>query len=69
MSVIEDVNVETYDDYYVFLPEEINAGFIFYPGGFVETQSYAPLMQECAKQGILCVLVKMPFHLAVFNKH
>lgn len=67
MSIVEDVSVEKYDDYYVFVPETVKAGLIFYPGGLVETQSYAPLMKECAKQGILCVLVKMPFHLAVFN--
>ena len=67
MNVIEDVSVEAHEDYYVFVPEDIKAGLIFYPGGLVETQSYAPLMKECAKQGILCVLVKMPFHLAVFN--
>ena len=67
MQIMEDECVETYDDYYVFMPEEVKAGFIFYPGGLVETQSYAPFMKECAKQGILCVLVKMPFHLAVLN--
>ena len=43
------------------------AGFIFYPGGKVETQAYAPLMKELAKQGVLCVLVHMPFHLAVLD--
>ena len=40
----------------------------FYPGGKVETSAYEPLMQACAAQDILCVLVSMPFHLAVFDK-
>lgn len=55
------------DDYMAFVPEDAVAGFIFYPGGKVESSSYVPLMQECAKQGILCVLVEMPFHLAVLD--
>lgn len=42
-------------------------GFIFYPGGKVEYTAYIPLMQTCAEQGILCVLVEMPFNLAVFD--
>lgn len=52
---------------FVFEPESAKAGFIFYPGGKVEHTAYLPLMSECAKQGMLCVLVKMPFNLAVFD--
>ena len=51
----------------VFEPESAKAGFIFYPGGKVEYTAYIPLMKECADQGILCVLVEMPFNLAVFD--
>lgn len=43
-------------------------GFIFYPGGKVEAESYLPLLDQLRAQGITCVLVKMPFNLAVFNK-
>jgi hypothetical protein len=50
-----------------YIPEEPVAGFIFYPGGKVEYTAYAPLMEACAQRGILCVLVEMPFNLAVFN--
>ena len=50
-------------------PENPAAGFIFYPGGKVEISAYEPLMQACAAQDILCVLVSMPFHLAVFDKN
>lgn len=42
-------------------------GFIFYPGGKVEDKAYAPLMQELAKNGYVCILVHMPFNLAVFD--
>ncbi len=51
----------------VFEPEGATKGFIFYPGGKVEHTAYIPLMQACAEQGILCVLVEMPFNLAVFD--
>ena len=51
----------------VFEPEGATKGFIFYPGGKVEYTAYVPLMQACAEQGILCVLVEMPFNLAVLN--
>lgn len=51
----------------VFKPEGAAKGLIFYPGGKVEHTAYIPLMQACAENGILCVLVEMPFHLAVFD--
>jgi len=52
----------------VFRPEnDIECGLIFYPGGKVEYTAYAPLMEKCAEEGILCVLMKMPCNLAVFD--
>lgn len=51
----------------VFAPEGATKGLIFYPGGKVEHTAYVPLMQACAENGILCVLVEMPFHLAVLD--
>ena len=47
--------------------EEATKGFIFYPGGKVEYTSYIPLMHSLSEQGILCVLIEMPFNLAVFD--
>lgn len=47
--------------------ENAECGFIFYPGGKVEYTAYAPLMRELASKGVLCVLVKMPFNLAVLD--
>jgi hypothetical protein len=43
------------------------AGLIFYPGGKVEHAAYTPLMETLASEGILCVLVEMPFRLAVLD--
>lgn len=50
-----------------FLPEDPQAGFIFYPGGKVEYTAYKPLMTALAEKGILCVLLKMPLNLAVLD--
>jgi len=57
----------TEDDHVIFKPQNPIAGFIFYPGGKVEHNAYQPLMAALAKEGVLCVLVKMPFNLAVFD--
>ena len=51
----------------VFKPENATKGFIFYPGGKVEYTAYQPLMAACAQRGILCILVQMPFNLAVLD--
>ncbi len=51
----------------VFEPKGATRGLVFYPGGKVEYTAYIPLMQACAEQGVLCVLVEMPFHLAVLD--
>ena len=49
------------------MPENPKAGFIFYPGGKVEVDSYYPLMCALAENDILAVAIKMPFNLAVFD--
>lgn len=51
----------------LFMPQKPVAGFVFYPGGKVEYTAYTPLMEACASKGIACVLVEMPFNLAVFD--
>ena len=63
-----EVEVKTLEnDYLVFEPEEMKDGFIFYPGGRVEYTAYIPLMKALASEGMLCILVEMPFNLAVFD--
>ncbi len=55
----------------VFKPSEnadVNTkGIIFYPGGKVEAEAYAPLLIKLADKGYTCVLLQMPFNLAVFD--
>ena len=55
------------DGIIAFIPEKAESAIIFYPGGKVEYTAYVPLMQACAQQGILSVLVEMPFNLAVLD--
>lgn len=63
-----DIEITTLrDGVTVFAPEEPMAGIIFYPGGKVDHTAYLPLMKSCASKGILCVLVEMPFRLAVLD--
>ncbi len=67
-SSVKEVKRETLDDEtIIFKPEKVKAGFIFYPGGKVEYTAYIPLMEELAKKDIMCVLLKMPFNLAVLD--
>lgn len=54
-------------DMIVFSPKNPAVGLIFYPGGKVEYTAYAPLLHELAAQGMLCVLVRMPWNLAVLD--
>lgn len=42
-------------------------GIIFYPGGKVAPESYAPLMRALAKEGYTVFIAKMPFNLAIFK--
>lgn len=51
----------------VFEPHDATVGLIFYPGGKVDHNAYQPLMAALAREGVLCVLVEMPFRLAVLD--
>ena len=42
-------------------------GVVFYPGARVDAEAYAPLLSKLADRGAFCVLVKMPFDLAVLG--
>ncbi len=54
-------------DRIVLGPPDATSAFIFYPGGKVDHRAYAPLMTEIAERGILCILVEMPYDLAIFD--
>ena len=63
----ENITVSVIDGNVIFAPKNATRGFIFYPGGKVEHHAYEPLLAELAREGVLCVIVKMPFNLAVLD--
>lgn len=55
------------DNLTVFMPSEPSqTALIFYPGAKVEHSAYAPILDLLAQEGIICILVKMPFNMAIF---
>ena len=65
---IDGVEVKLVGDSYIaFVPEHASCGLVFYPGAKIQPEAYAPLMQDCARQGILCVIVKPTFNLALLS--
>ena len=61
------VVTELSDKAIAFVPEHPTAGFVFYPGAKVQPEAYAPLMKRCAEAGVLCVIVKPRFNLAILD--
>lgn len=56
--------------YITFTPKiTTNTGFIFYPGGKVSEDAYAPICRSIAKECYKVVIVPMPLKLAVFGKN
>lgn len=72
VDAINDGNDGIYADtsrWIAFSPEGAppTTGFIFYPGGRVTAESYAPALRDIALQGYLVVAVPMPLNLAFFS--
>lgn len=62
-----EVDKVVYDGMITYGDKKSKIGFIFYPGARVEYTSYEPLMRSLADQGFFCVLIEMPYNLAVFG--
>ena len=63
----KSITVTEENGVFTFEPQNPVAGIIFYPGGKVEAEAYAPLMNSLAENGVLAVLVTMPANLAVLD--
>lgn len=61
------VNVTQIPEGYFFDGPGEDTAIVFYPGGKVEEESYAPLMHRLAAQGQDVFLLNLPFRLAVFD--
>ncbi|MCS6872476.1 MAG: alpha/beta hydrolase [Anaerolineae bacterium] len=59
----------TRSDALIFAPvgKAPKAGFIYYPGGRVPPEAYAPTARALAEAGYLAVIVLMPLNLAILN--
>lgn len=44
-----------------------DTAIIFYPGAKVEAAAYLHLLNQLRQTGLTCILVEMPFHLAIFD--
>lgn len=44
-----------------------DTGIVFYPGAKVEAEAYLPLLDRIRQTGVTCVLVHMPFNMAIFD--
>ena len=70
MESTATITVEEHDgNVTAFVPENPVAGVIFYPGGKVEAEAYAPLMKAIAERNIISICVEMPGNLAVLDKN
>lgn len=64
-----DTSLRVQDDLIILSPSEpSDTALIFYPGAKVEYTAYLPILEKIKQtSGITCILVKMPFNLAVFD--
>ena len=44
-----------------------DTAIIFYPGAKVEGAAYLPLLDQLRRTGLTCILVAMPFRMAIFD--
>lgn len=68
VEVIEEKHGKT-SDIACKAPEKSNTAIIFYPGAKVDPYAYVTLATELAENGIDIYIIKMPFHMAVFQKN
>lgn len=66
-----DPGLTVKDNYMILSPTApSDTALIFYPGGKVEYTAYLPILEKIRQTcGITCILVKMPFNLAVFDEN
>lgn len=70
LEVMEsDSTLRVQDNFIVVSPElPSDTALIFYPGAKVEYLAYVPILEKIRQNcGITCILVKMPFNMAIFD--
>lgn len=60
--------VTVQDDLTILSPSvQSDTAIVFYPGAKVEAQAYLPLLDQIRQTGVTCILVEMPFRMAIFD--
>ena len=61
--------IEMEQDWVLLSPSvPADTALIFYPGAKVEAEAYLPLLDQIRRLGVECILVKMPFRMAIFDE-
>lgn len=64
----QDSGLSVQDDLTVLSPSvPSDTAIIFYPGAKVEAEAYLPLLEQIKQTGVTCILVHMPFRMAIFD--
>lgn len=64
----QDIGISVQDNLTILSPSSpTDTAIIFYPGAKVEAEAYLPLLDQIRQTGVTCILVHMPFHMAIFD--
>lgn len=64
----QDSGITVQDNLTILSPSvPSDTAIIFYPGAKVEAEAYLPLLEQIRQTGVTCILVHMPFHMAIFD--
>ena len=64
----QDNGITQQDDLTILSPTyPTDTAIIFYPGAKVEAEAYLPLLDQIRQTGVTCILVHMPFRMAIFD--
>ncbi len=69
LAVMNDGSGITVQDNLTILAPSVpgDTALIFYPSAKVEAEAYLPLLDSLRQTGLTCILVDMPFHMAIFD--
>lgn len=64
----QDSGISQQDGLTILSPSYLtDTAIIFYPGAKVEAEAYLPLLDQIRQTGVTCMLVHMPFRMAIFD--
>ena len=64
----QDDGITVQDNLTILSPSSpTDTAVIFSPGAKVEAIAYLPLLDQIRQTGVTCILVDMPFHMAIFD--